>query len=121
MKIKAKEKFQLAVGLLVLGIMFVVLANLLFFSVSLITLFAIGFSINFLNVTILSLLQRKLPNEILGRVMSFLSAVSFSLMPVSYALTGFLVSLIGVKWILVVAGTAIGLSGLRIAVIKDFD
>ncbi len=58
------------------------------------------------NTLFMTLLGVRVPGQMLGRVSSFDMMVSFSLMPLSFALTGPLAALIGTRTLLLVAGVA---------------
>jgi DHA3 family tetracycline resistance protein-like MFS transporter len=58
------------------------------------------------NTLFMTLLGVRVPGEMLGRVASFDFMVSFSLMPLSFALTGPLAALIGTRALLLIAGVA---------------
>jgi hypothetical protein len=58
------------------------------------------------NTLFMTLLGVRVPGEMLGRVSSFDFMVSFSLMPLSFALTGPLAALVGTRTLMLVAGIA---------------
>ncbi len=103
----------------VLGVAFILFGAASSFRLSMLYLFLIGFFLNVANVNILSLWQRSLPNEVLGRIMSFATAISMSLSPVSYAITGVLIELVGVRAVLMAGGVFIILNAMRVLRIKE--
>jgi DHA3 family macrolide efflux protein-like MFS transporter len=112
-------KFAIAFSIFIVGLGFFGFGLVDNFYISLISLFTVGFFLNFANVSIISLLQKRLPNEVLGRIMAFLSAISLSLMPLSYALTGFLVDWIGIKLLLGLSGLFILINAFRLFTIDE--
>jgi MFS family permease len=58
------------------------------------------------NTLFMTLLGVRVPGQMLGRVSSFDFMVSFSLMPLSFALTGPLAALVGTRKLMLVAGIA---------------
>jgi hypothetical protein len=99
--------------------MFMLFGEIHIFFVTLISLFFIGFFLNVTNIHIISLYQSRLPNDVLGRIMSFLGAISMSLSPVSYAITGVFIDLVGIRWVLFTSGLFIILNAIRINSIKE--
>ncbi len=112
-------RFALVSSISIVGLSFFSFGLIENFYVSLISLFFVGFFLNFANVSIISLLQKRLPNEVLGRIMAFLSAISLSLMPLSYALTGFLVDWLGIKLLLSLSGLFILINAFRLLTIDE--
>ncbi|MCM3772244.1 MFS transporter [Priestia aryabhattai] len=76
-------------------------------------LFVIGCCVSGINISIVSLIQEKTPQAIIGRVMSINTMVSTRLIPLSYGLVSILLSMnIGVNFILLGAGTVVVLFSL---------
>lgn len=117
-KFKAKPKNLIVFSIIGVGLMFILFGEVHNFYISLFSLFSIGFLLNVANINILALYQSKLPENVLGRVMSFLSAISFSLTPLSYAITGISIDLLGVSTVLLISGLLIMVNGFRINGIK---
>ncbi len=114
-------KIKLTVALTVMGAVFVAFGMVHTLAVTLGALFVIGFTLNFTNIHLISLYQKVLPNEVLGRIMAFMTAISLSLQPLSYGLTGAFADMIGVTWVLTVSGIIIMISALRIYFIKELE
>lgn len=113
------RRHLIVASIILLGGMFLLFGEIHIFSISLTSLFFIGFFLNVANINILTLYQSKLPNNVLGRIMSFLSAISFSLTPLSYAVTAFFIDLIGVSTVLLLSGLVIIINGIRINSIQE--
>ena len=118
-RFKARPKNLIVFSIVGVGLMFILFGEVPNFYVSLFSLFSIGFLLNVANINILALYQSKLPENVLGRVMSFLSAISFSLTPLSYAITGISIELLGVSTVLLISGLLIMVNGFRINGIKE--
>ena len=118
---KANIKITLISFLVFMGISFIVFGVVHNFYITLLSLISIGFCLNFVNVNIISFYQNILPNEILGRIMAFLSAISLSMQPLSYGVTGMLIDWLGVGVVLVIGGVVIILSALSIRSIKELE
>jgi DHA3 family tetracycline resistance protein-like MFS transporter len=86
--------------------------------------FFAGISIAVANVIWLTLLQRRVPGRLLGRVTSLDWLVSISLTPISFAITGPVASAVGVRETLVGAaaiGAAICVAFLFLPGMRDLD
>ncbi len=118
-RLKTSPRNIIVSSILALGVIFALFAMVKNFYLSLLCLFLIGFFLNVTNVNIISLWQSNLPNNVLGRIMSFVSAISMSLSPLSYAVTGLLIELMGIKWVLITGGAFILLNGFMISRIKE--
>ncbi|NOY23293.1 MAG: MFS transporter [Acidobacteria bacterium] len=118
-KLGFTPKAKLTVSLFVMGAFLISFGTIYNFNMTLLSLFFIGFSINFANINLISLYQEFLPNEILGRVMAFLSAIALSLQPFSYGVTGVLVDAAGIRLFMAVSGVIVMVSALRIWFIKE--
>jgi MFS family permease len=66
--------------------------------------FLFGFGMGSFGTASITMLQRELPRELLGRVLSLYGMSALVLMPVGYALAGSLTSAIGLTTILAIAG-----------------
>jgi MFS family permease len=71
----------------------------------------IGIGNGFLGVTIVTYLQRVTPKEMIGRMMSLMMMGIFAMMPVSQALSGFIVAL-SIEVLFVAAGVGLVLTAL---------
>ena len=120
-KFRFQPRNLIVLSIIFFGLMFILFGEVHIFYISLLSLFLIGFFLNIANINILALYQSRLPNDVLGRVMSFLSAISFSLTPLSYAVTGFLIDLIGLRLVLLISGVFIIVNGFRINAIKELQ
>ncbi len=118
-KLKFHPRTIIIFSITLIGLMFVIFGEIHNFYITLLSLFFIGFFLNVANIHILSLYQTKLPADVLGRIMSFLSAISMSLAPLSYALTGVFIGLIGLRWVLIISGIFIIFNAIRIGSIKE--
>ncbi len=87
----------------------------------LVEMFVIGFFLNVFNITLISLYQKRLPHESLGKIMSLIIAVSLSLQPVSYGVMGAVTGAIGIFWVFVVSGTIILLSAIGVYRLKELN
>jgi MFS family permease len=112
-------RITLTGALLIMGAAFMVFGLVMSWPVTLVTLLVIGFCVNFANIVLVSLYQRSLPNEVLGRIMAFMTAISMSLQPVSYGLTGALAEFAGLNRLLVISGLLIMASALTILRIRE--
>jgi MFS family permease len=95
----------------------VVIASLAFLTsawVAVALMVALGLGNGYIAVTIISLLQRLTPKELLGRVMSALMLAMVGLAPISQAAAGVLVKL-GAPMLFVPAGAGIAVMGLAAA------
>ncbi len=120
-RITTSDRIVVSFSTLLMGVMFIVFGTLCNFYISLLSLFLIGAGVNISNVSIISVYQKRLPDQVLGRIMSFLGAIALSLLPVSYALTGVLVSLIGTRSILIVSGIIIIFMSFQMLKIKELN
>ena len=118
-KLKVHPRDIIVFSIFLVGLMFVVFGEIHYFYITLLSLFFIGFFLNVANVHLLSLYQTRLPADMLGRIMSFLSAISMSLSPLSYALTGIFIDFAGLRWVLLLSGIFIAVNAVRISFIKE--
>lgn len=90
-------------GLLVLGLLFGIGSFYLLFALSpslvfaLVAAVAVGVTINMAGLSIRTLLQRKVPNEVQGRVFSLVMSISSGLTPFATAINGVLGELVSVR------------------------
>jgi len=77
-KITMDTKKILILSFIFMGLSFLALGVSKNSYLSMIALFFIGVTLNIFNITIVSLYQRALPLEVLGKIMSFMSAISLS-------------------------------------------
>lgn len=105
--LKKPGKTMLA-GLIAIGIFFLVTG----FSTTLwqlaSTVAVMAFTIQVVNIPIMTMLQQTTPKHMLGRMMSFLMTVSTGLVPISYAATAFLLAVgIPMQTIIIVSGVVV--------------
>ncbi len=81
----------------------------LFVALPLIVVF--GFSLALYNVSYVNMLQATVPNKILGRVMSLDQVLSFATIPISLAIGGPLIDLIGIRAAYILSGGMVVLIG----------
>jgi len=70
-----------------------------------------GLSIAIYNVNYVNMLQATVPNEILGRVMSLDQVISYAILPLSLAIGGPLVDMIGIRAAYLLSGGMLALIG----------
>lgn len=87
----------------------------------LLEMFVIGFFLNVFNITLISLYQKRLPQESLGKIMSLIIAVSLSLQPVSYGVMGAVTGTIGIFWVFVISGMIILFSAIGVYRLKELN
>ena len=78
----------------------------------------IGVTLGYTNVSFMTWIQRRIPRELMGRVMGLLMFSSMSLVPVSIAVTGVLVQ-ISLESVLIIAG--LGMSVLTLVPLLSRD
>lgn len=66
-----------------------------------------GFALNGANICLITMFQRVVPGEVLGKFFGLLTAVSLSAQPISFGLTGWLSDLINPTYILLICGLAL--------------
>lgn len=71
-------------------------------------LLLIGCALNGVNICLITLFQRVVPEEVRGKFFSLLTAVSLSAQPISFGLTGWLSDLVSPAAILLACGLALG-------------
>ncbi len=84
-------------------------------------LFIIGAMLNIFNITLLTIYQTKLPIEAMGKIMSFMSAISLSLQPISYGVMGIMLEYLGYSTVMIISGSMIIISGYFIYRSKVFN
>lgn len=97
-----KEKYEkpvsvLSLSILSAGIFFLILGFSQNRYFSLLSLTLLGGALSLGNVVILADFQNKVPDEFKGRFFSLITAVSFAIMPLSFAVNGFLAEKISVE------------------------
>lgn len=113
-KLEMDTKKVLILSFVFMGLSFLALGISKNSYLSMIALFFIGVTLNLFNITIVSLYQRALPMEVLGKIMSFMSAISLSLQPLSYGVMGILLDYLGYVIVLCFSGAIIMLSAYQI-------
>jgi len=79
-----------------------------------------GLSIAIYNVNYVNMLQATVPNEILGRVMSLDQMISYAILPLSLAIGGPLVDLIGIRTAYLLSGIMLTLIGPATFISRKF-
>jgi len=77
--------------------------------------FLIGIFQTLFNINVITLLQLAIPEEMRGKIFSLISAVSFSLLPVSYGFFGFLSSYVATAHIFITTSMALIAGGVLIS------
>lgn len=77
--------------------------------------FLIGVFQTLFNINVITLLQLAIPGEMRGKIFSLISAVSFSLLPVSYGFFGFLSSYVPTAHIFITTSMALIAGGVLIS------
>ncbi len=80
--------------------------------------FLIGIFQTLFNINVITLLQLAIPGEMRGKIFSLISAVSFSLLPVSYGFLGFLSSYVATPHIFIATSMALVVGGVLISLQK---
>ena len=104
-----------------IGIAFIITGFVSSVIPQLIMMFVIGFSLNVFNITLISLYQKKLPRESLGKIMSLIIAVSLSLQPISYGVVGAVMNYIGMLNMFLVSGLIILISAIGVYRLKELN
>jgi predicted MFS family arabinose efflux permease len=81
-------------------------------------LFGLGIAIY--NVNYVNMFQATVPNEILGRVMSLDQVISYSIVPLSLAVGGPIVDLIGIRAAYLISGGMVALIGVVTFIPKEY-
>ncbi len=81
-------------------------------------LFGLGIAIY--NVNYVNMFQATVPNEILGRVMSLDQVISYSIVPLSLAVGGPIVDLIGIRAAYLISGGMVALIGVATFIPKEY-
>jgi len=113
-KITMDTKKILILSFIFMGLSFLALGISKNSYLSMVALFFIGITLNIFNITIVSLYQRALPLEVLGKIMSFMSAISLSLQPLSYGVMGIMLEYLGYTLVLCFSGFIITISAYQI-------
>ncbi|MBU7030991.1 MAG: MFS transporter, partial [Theionarchaea archaeon] len=91
-------------GMFVLGSLLSIMALFPLVPVSFLSMFVIGLAVSFIQVPTYTKLQILLPEEITGRIFSNLSALIDTCSLISIAVLSYGAEIIGVRWVLLVAG-----------------
>lgn len=106
-------------GLAALGAAFLAAGSLLFFPLTLAALALAGLSVAAVNVTLVTLYQVIIPDADRGKVFGLITALSLSLVPVSYGVMGALADLFDPRAIFAVSGAVILASALDLVRVKE--
>lgn len=109
-----KKRGKLAILFIFLeGVLLTALSQAVSLWLAAVILFVIGCCVSGINISIVSLIQEKTPQAIIGRVMSINTMVSTGLIPLSYGLISIFLSMnVSINFILLCAGTVVVLSSL---------
>ncbi len=118
---RIKPGVALSFSFVAIGAAFVLTGFTSLLALQLAEMFVIGFFLNVFNITLISLYQKRLPRESLGKIMSLIIAVSLSLQPVSYGVMGAVMGVIGIFWVFVVSGAIILLSAIGVYRLKELN
>lgn len=106
-------------GFVSIGISFVVMGVLEYFYVTLLCIVVTGLMLNLLNINLITLYQKMLPDEVRGKVFGLLTALSLSLQPLAYGVMGILVDRWNPGNVMIVSGIFILLTGIYLATVRE--
>jgi len=113
--------YKLTSSFIIMGLAFIAISFHLHFYLVVAFLFIIGVCLNIFNITIISTYQRELDSKVIGRVMSIMAALSFSLIPISYGVMGVLIQYFGYSIVMAISGVIIIISAFRIYNARIFN
>lgn len=117
-KIDIKPNYLLAGCIVIMGGSFVGLGFFKTLYILDFFMFIIGATLSTFNIILISIYQTKLPGESLGKIMALITAISLSLQPISYGITGVFMEWISVKLVLLISGLVIFFGALGVFRIK---
>lgn len=79
----------------------------------------LGLAIGPTNVLGLTIMQSRVPEEMLGRVLGFVFAIGAALSPLGVFLAGFLIELTGLRVVMVISAILVTLATLRVFMVRD--
>jgi len=120
-KLNFKIIYKLISSFIIMGLAFIAISFHLHFYFVVIFLFIIGVCLNIFNITIVSTYQSDLDPKVIGRVMSIMVALSFSLIPISYGVMGVLIQYFGYSIVMAISGVIIIMSAFRIYNARIFN
>jgi len=120
-KLNFKIIHKLLFSLVIMGLSFIAISFHLHFYFVVAFLFIIGVGLNIFNITIISTYQSNLDPKVIGRVMSIMSALAMSLVPISYGVMGALVQYFGYSIVMAISGVIIIISAYRIYNARIFN
>ena len=120
-KLNFKIIHKLIISFVIMGLSFIAISFHLHFYFVVAFLFIIGVCLNIFNITIISTYQRELDSKVIGRVMSMMAALSFSLVPISYGVMGAFVQYFGYSIVMATSGAIIVISAYRIYNARIFN
>ncbi len=116
-----EDRILLTFSFTIMGISFFLMGILLFFYVSLISLFLAGFCLNIINIILIVIYQQILDVKIRGKIMALITATALSLQPISYGITGIILDVISPSTMLIISGAVIIGSGYFIWKTRELD
>ncbi|MFH1452706.1 MAG: MFS transporter [Armatimonadota bacterium] len=116
-----KKALLVSLTIFVMGLGYIFLAfagNLIQGSIS---LFVFGSSLGLLNIYLIVMFQRAVPDDIRGRVFSIINSLVFSMQPIAYGFIGAAADFVSVQNIFIISGASIILCSFLIYRIKGFS
>ncbi|MDT3740096.1 MAG: MFS transporter [Candidatus Kapabacteria bacterium] len=106
-------------GILLIGVGFMVIGFFEAFYPTIIFLSFAGFGLNVTNICLITIYQKVLDNENRGKVFGIITAVSFSLQPISYGIMGYLTEITDPFYIFIVSGIVIFIVSMQMLTNKE--
>ncbi len=116
-----ENKIVLTLSFMIMGAAFFLMGVMLFFPISLVSLFIAGFCLNVINIVLIVIYQQMLDVKIRGKVMALITATALSLQPVSYGVTGIILDFISPSLMLLISGLVIIGSGYFVWKVKELN
>ncbi len=118
-KFQMKIRTYIVFGFFSIGLAFMLIGSIESFYVTMLGIVISGFMLNLLNINLITLYQRILPDDVRGKVFGLITAISLSLQPVAYGVMGILVD----KWapghVMLVSGIFILLCTVYLTLLKE--
>jgi DHA3 family macrolide efflux protein-like MFS transporter len=106
-------------GMVGMGVAFLAMGILLWLPLTLAGLAAVGLALNVSNISLITIYQQLIPDELRGKVFGLLVALSLSLQPIAYGVMGGLIELFSPQAILLASGLVIIASGLTLVRVPE--
>lgn len=106
-------------GLGGIGAGFLLMGSLFFMPLTAGGLLVAGFSLNVVNIALITVYQLAVPDSSRGRVFGLVTALSLSMQPIAYGVMGALSDLLAPRIILLVSGVAIALVALSLRNVQE--